>query len=274
MKRKILGIVLVVVALLCIGCYNNAAEKSVVSEEPVQVAAKMPVEEVEMAIPEKGVPVLMYHMVGDIEGNPAVINEPLFREQMKFLHEQGYNTITLDQLYEYVTANKPVPLNPVVLTFDDGYLDTYTIVYPLLKEYDMNATVFINPGDIGQRLTWEQVKEMSDNGIVISNHGYLHNPMNDTMTREEQYQNIAKAQAMLKEKLGIDNKYFCYPYGIFDEQVQEMLKEQGIKVGLAMSTGWAHNGDNPLAIERVWIGNAVTLPYYEERITSENFTHF
>ena len=64
-----------------------------------------------------------------------------------------------------------MPEKPVVLTFDDGYADTYSIVYPIMKEYGFPATVFINPGDVGTRLTWDQVREMHKNGITISNHG-------------------------------------------------------------------------------------------------------
>ena len=96
----------------------------------------------------------------------AVIREDLFREQMKFLKDNGYNPLTMDQLYEYVVNGAAVPEKPVVLTFDDGYADTYTIVYPLMKEYGFPATVFINPGDIGTRLTWDQVREMHKNGIT------------------------------------------------------------------------------------------------------------
>ena len=79
---------------------------------------------------------------------------------MKFLKDNGYHPLTMDQLYDYVVNGAAVPEKPVVLTFDDGYADTYSIVYPLMKEYGFAATVFVNPGDVGTRLTWEQLKEM------------------------------------------------------------------------------------------------------------------
>ena len=65
--------------------------------------------ETKMAVPEKGIPVLMYHMIGDIEDNDAVLKESHLREQMKFLKDNGFHPLTLDQLYEYVMFNKPVP---------------------------------------------------------------------------------------------------------------------------------------------------------------------
>lgn len=88
-------------------------------------ADKAPQAQVEMAVPKQGIPVLMYHMIGDVPDNDAVLLESHFREQMKFLKDNDFHPITLDQLYDYMVHNKPVPVRPVVLTFDDGYPDTY-----------------------------------------------------------------------------------------------------------------------------------------------------
>ena len=136
------------------------------SQKTEPTSSAPPVKEVKMVHPS-GIPVLMYHKIGDDKDNDAVIREDLFREQMKFLKDNGYNPLTMNQLYEYVVNGAAVPEKPVVLTFDDGYADTYSIVYPLMKEYGFAATVFINPGDVGTRLTWDQVREMHKNGITI-----------------------------------------------------------------------------------------------------------
>ena len=63
-----------------------------------------------------GIPVLMYHKIGDDKDNDAVIREDLFREQMKFLKDNGYNPLTMDQLYEYVVNGAAVPEKPVGVT--------------------------------------------------------------------------------------------------------------------------------------------------------------
>ena len=69
-----------------------------------------PAKEVKMVHPT-GIPVLMYHKVGDDKDNDAVIREDLFREQMKFLKDNGYNPLTMDQLYDYVVNGAAVPEN-------------------------------------------------------------------------------------------------------------------------------------------------------------------
>ena len=161
MKRFSLVVLFtIVIATMVAGC-------GMLSQQTTENETKTsPVQEVTMVHPS-GIPVLMYHKIGDDKDNDAVIREDLFREQMKFLKDNGYNPLTMDQLYEYVVNGAAVPEKPVVLTFDDGYADTYSIVYPLMKEYGFAATVFINPGDVGTRLTWDQVREMHKNGITI-----------------------------------------------------------------------------------------------------------
>lgn len=228
-------------------------------------------QEVEKVVP-KGVPVLMYHKIGDDKDNDAVIREDVFKEQMHFLKDHGYHPISLQALYDYVEKGIALPVKPVVLTFDDGYTDTYTIVYPLMKELGFEATVFINPGDIGQRLTWEQVKEMKDNGIVISNHGFQHIEMS-ALSKTQQIENIQKGQEALASHLGLkDNQWFCFPYGEMNENSQAAVQELGLKMALTMNSGWVHHGDNPYNLKRIWIGNAVDLKHFEERLTTEHYS--
>ena len=102
--KLILCLLLAVVVL--VGCGKTKEENTMASD----VATKA---ETNLAVPEKGIPVLMYHMIGDIEDNDAVLKESHLREQMKFLKDNGFHPLTLDQLYEYVMFNKPVPEKPV-----------------------------------------------------------------------------------------------------------------------------------------------------------------
>lgn len=242
---------------------NDDKGEKAPSETPVKVTPM---------VMSKGIPVLMYHKVGPEKDNDAVIREDLFAEQMKFLHDNGYHTLTMEQLYDYVTNGTPVPEKPVVLTFDDGYKDTYTIVFPLMKKYGLHATVFVNPGDIGQRLTWQELKEMKDGGMTIASHGFLHFEMAQ-MPREAMFNNFKNAQEALKRNLDIDNTWFCYPYGSYDEEVIKAAQKNGIKMAsIMLPSGWVHQGDNPLALKRVWIGNAVDIKHFEERLTTEKYT--
>lgn len=265
MKRiPLVTLLVVALAMLLTGC-------GLLSQKTEPASPTAPVKEVKMVHPS-GIPVLMYHKIGDDKDNDAVIREDLFREQMKFLKDNGYNPLTMDQLYDYVVNGAAVPEKSVVLTFDDGYADTYSIVYPIMKEYGFAATVFINPGDVGTRLTWDQIREMHKNGITISNHGFQHIEMGQ-LSEAKQIENITKAQEALAKEVGIkDNPWFCYPYGDKNEFTDAATKKAGIKMSMAMKSGWAHTGDNPYNILRVWVGNAVDIKHFEERISTEHFT--
>lgn len=242
--------------------------------EPQEAAtpAKAPEPAVEMAVPKDGIPVLMYHMIGDVPDNDAVLLESHFREQMKFLKDNDFHPISLDQLYEYVTAGKPVPVRPVVLTFDDGYPDTYSIVLPVLKEYGFKGTVFIPTydADQGTRLTWQQIKELQAGGMDVASHSYHHERVNE-MTGQTFAAEIQKSQAELQQQLGIQNAYFCYPYGGYTPAAGKALEQAGIKLAVTMDPGWAKQGDNPYAIKRIWVGNAVELANFKQRVTTPHY---
>ena len=120
MKRiPLVTLLVVALAVVLAGC-------GLLSQKTEPPSPTAPVKEVKMVHPT-GIPVLMYHKIGDDKDNDAVIREDLFREQMKFLKDNGYNPLTMDQLYDYVVNGAAVPEKPVVLTFDDGYAPDKTL---------------------------------------------------------------------------------------------------------------------------------------------------
>ena len=123
------------------------------------------------------VPVLMYHAVGDdCWGEAHLFVKPAELEsQLQYLQDHGYETIFLEDLAHVEQYKKPV-----ILTFDDGYDDNYTQLFPLLQKYNMKATIFMIAGDIGgpHKLTQPQLRELTQSGLVsIQSHGWSHRNM-------------------------------------------------------------------------------------------------
>jgi peptidoglycan/xylan/chitin deacetylase (PgdA/CDA1 family) len=259
-------------ACLCCALLGGCGPSSDMKTAAESAAPAAQQEQVEMAVPEKGIPVLMYHMIGDVPDNDAVLLESHFREQMQFLKDNGFHPITLQQLHEYMTEGKAVPVKPVVLTFDDGYPDTYSIVMPVMKEFGFPCTVFIPTydADQGTRLTWQQIQEMKDAGITIASHSYRHERLTELSAAAVE-EDVQKSQEALKQRLGIDNEFFCYPYGRVNEAVEDVMKKHGVKLAVTMNPGWAKRGDNPYAVNRIWIGNAVDIENFEQRVTTEQY---
>lgn len=229
--------------------------------------------DVKYSVPE-GVSVLMYHMIGNDKNNAAIMSADNLRWQMKYLKDNGYHPITMQELNDYVTKGAALPEKPVCITFDDGYEDNYTIVYPLMKEFGFPWTIFVIAGQVGQpnRVTWDQLSEMADSQTVtISNHTMTH-PKLHNLPRDEARQEIFGCQQALKDHLGIDNHWIAYPYGDYDDAVVQMTKDAGITLAVTTDAGRVHVGSFPFELKRVWIGNEVSRANYAERLVKDDYS--
>lgn len=172
-----------------------------------------------------GVPVMNYHAVNDISHSSLVVTTSDFRDDMKYLANNGYTSITMDELYNYLVHNESLPDKPVLITFDDGYTDNYTNAFPILKEYHMQATLFMIGDAIGtdRFLSAEQLKEMDANGFHIEAHTYSHKRLTnlDDMTLQA---DLAKSRTVLESLLQRPIRYLAYPQGFDNELVQQRTK--------------------------------------------------
>jgi peptidoglycan/xylan/chitin deacetylase (PgdA/CDA1 family) len=128
---------------------------------------------------------MMYHEVKTYKTGKDVITPYEFESDLKYLQSNNYNTITMAQLIDYVDNGTELPENPIILSFDDGYLNNYVYAYPLVKKYDMKMVLSIigkSTDDFTRipdddldysHVTWMQINEMTDSGCVeIQNHSY------------------------------------------------------------------------------------------------------
>ncbi len=220
--------------------------------------------------PPAGVPVLMYHKIGPEAGNDAVIAEARFAEHMEYLHRHGYRTLSLTELEDYLAGRMELPPKPVVITFDDGYRDTYEVALPILKRYGFKSAIFVLLNDSERYLTWTEMREMKAAGMDVEPHGYTHRDLG-AMSPAQQAAEIAKAKEILDRGLGQDSRYFCYPNGSYDGSTLRLLRENGFRLAVTIEPGWVKRGDNPLLLKRVWMGNGVDLRNFEARVTRENY---
>src|SRR3990167_4829126 len=129
------------------------------------------------------VPILMYHYVNDQEPSRSRlgVSPATFERQMRFLSEHKYNVIPLEELADLIRSGQKIPPKTAAITFDDGYLDNYTRAYPILKKYNLPATIFVVINRLGKKMgndeymSWVQVRELSDSGLVtIASHSMNH----------------------------------------------------------------------------------------------------
>lgn len=134
------------------------------------------------ALPDKtvsrDVPVLMWHNLAEESSGDMTISVDTFRAQIEALHEAGFKTVSLQQLYDYVHFGTELPEKPIVLTFDDGYFSNYEYAFPILQEYDMQATIFAIGVSVGKdtykdtdhamtpHFGADEAREMVDSGLI------------------------------------------------------------------------------------------------------------
>lgn len=132
-------------------------------------------------------PIIMYHGIIKDESRPGtyVVTADEFESDLKYLKENGYTTVVVQDLLDYVKKGTPLPKKPIMLTFDDGFYNNYVYAYPLLQSYGAKMVLspvgsftdaFTKSGDkhaAYSYLNWEDIKTMSDSGLVeIQNHTY------------------------------------------------------------------------------------------------------
>lgn len=206
--------------------------------------------------PAEGFPILEYHMVRDDlpdeESYDYAVPLEDFRQQLDYLQEQGYETVTL---LEYMKAKKgkfTLPEKPIVLTFDDGYDDNYTNLLPLLEERGMKAVVFMVTNEIGRPgyLTWEQLRDMEKRGIELGSHTANHQPL--TTLDEKKRGEELKLSKLLMEWNGLKTIFsFSYPNGAYDEKLPPLLKENEYLAAVTGEAGLNDMNTDPYLLHRI-----------------------
>ena len=243
-RELIYGLVAVVVCLVA------AMAMQLKPEEP-EVAA-MPAAKVTVQEDPRTVMVLNYHKVVDEHMSLSV---PLadFEQHMKWLKEYGYTSITPEELYEFIVNGSELPEKPVLITFDDGYKDNYTNAYPIMKKYGFKGTIFVVTGFLGvygNYMTWEQAKELADNGFSIESHTYSHKSMTEA-SDEEISKELTKSRDTIKNKLGIDADFMAYPTGTYNLHIAELVQKAGYKGAFTIKYDNVSRESNVYALERV-----------------------
>jgi Predicted xylanase/chitin deacetylase len=222
---------------------------------------------------DKAVPILMYHSIDYEKGNELRVPKEVFREQMSYLKQNGYTTLTLDELYDFFINNKPVPNKSIVITFDDGYKDNFENAYPILKEFGFNATIFVITNTVDNDknyLTSEQLKELEANGIDIESHTVNHEQL-DKLTYNEQLATLKNSREYIEKVLGKTLKYTAYPFGKWNDNTIKAVKEAGYSMVFTTVGGWANKSQGIYELHRVYVSANYNLKEFERRITNSSY---
>ena len=229
------------------------------------------------------VPVVMYHRVINKSENEGIhgtyIYENIFREHMKYLKDNNFSVITFEDLNNIGWRNRfDKNKKYIIITFDDGYVDNYELAFPILKEFNFKATIFLmgestyNEWDVkadGEKsfplMSVEMIKEMQDYGIEFGAHTFNHPKLNKLSNDEIKHQ-IVDVKKPLEEKIGREIITFAYPYGILNDYAKKMVEEAGYTFGVATDSGSICLSDDLYQIRRIAIFPNTNLFSFKRKV--------
>lgn len=280
-KYRLVWMAAVFVVFILAGCSQGVLEKigkktaAPIVEENIEVAAaeenEAEIDSEDGANPERidtsgwiraesavRLPILMYHSIS--EGNNLRVPKEEFRLQMAWLRENGYQTLSPNEAFLVLSENIMPSEKCVWITFDDGYTDNYTEAFPILKEYELKATIFMIGKSIGKahHLTEDQMMEMSANGISIESHTINHLELN-RMTSGQQEAEMVQSKDLFDRILNQETTVLSYPVGRYNEESLRLSEEAGYKMAVTTEPGGATSDQGMHALHRVRISPGLSV---------------
>lgn len=208
------------------------------------------------------VTILMYHYIRDYKhsddpiGTNLSVSPATFEQQMQWLKEHHYQSFSLSD-FNLISRSDPA-LKPVIITFDDGYKDAYANAYPILKKYGFTGTFYIIAGSVGDSnyMTWEQIKELYNNGMTIGSHTISHPDLRN-LSDTELISQLDGSRSLIKDNTSISVTDFCYPAGKYNENVITKLKELGYQTATTVAPGLATQDSSSFELPRYRITNDI-----------------
>ena len=198
----------------------------------------------------KEVVVFVYHRFGNSKYPSTNISVEDFENHLKYLSSNSYKILNFGEAVEYINdPEQPYSEKVACITIDDGFKSFKSNGMRLLKKYRYSATLFINSESVGggTYLSWDELKEIHQQGIEIGNHSHSHAYFLNTKDEERLkfFKNdIMKCQEEIEAHLGFTPSIFAYPYGEFDPEMKAALKELGFKAAAAQNSGVMYRSDN------------------------------
>jgi peptidoglycan/xylan/chitin deacetylase (PgdA/CDA1 family) len=210
------------------------------------------------------IPILAYHRIVDqVPGDDYYgICMPcgLFSLQMQTLAEAGYRTLPLETASALMQSADPVDPRHFVMTFDDGYLDTFEIAAPILRRFGFTATVFLVAGLVGRRSLWDagkcctaplmdwlQIRQLSQWDFSVGSHTLTHPELSVLSPDEARYE-IVHSKHILEGHFSRPITTFCYPFGDWNEVTYDLVRMAGYEA--ACNDVWREE-HRPFALARL-----------------------
>jgi len=218
--------------------------------------------------------ILVYHDIADLppSDDPLRISTSpgLFEQQIRFLRDQGYRFLSVEEAAACIADGK-IPKRGIVVTFDDAHASILTAAALVLKRYAVPATLFVPVGWIGEArfpwirpgngfsrpMTWDELGRLAGEvNLEIGSHTMTHQPLH-ILSRAEQESELDRSRRVLEERLGRPVRVFAYPFGgwdTFPRDLYPLLQAHGYVAACTNVMGANHAGTHRMALRRIRVG--------------------
>jgi peptidoglycan/xylan/chitin deacetylase (PgdA/CDA1 family) len=198
------------------------------------------------------VPIILYHRIDISPINSQYYVPPAkFEEEMKLLHDWGYQTISTELLIKAITEGADLPPRPLLITFDDGHLNNYTTAFPIMQKYGFTGVLYIvaNYMGVDQYMTADQIKEMAAAGWEVGSHSISHADLTALDPYRQRYE-VVESRTILEEALGVPVRTIAYPFGISSPGVIDYAHFAGYIGGMSLGYTYDQGVGNLFTMQR------------------------
>jgi len=248
-----------------------------------------------MIMPAARIPVLIYHHINPHAGDRVTVTPEIFARQMSFLAEEGYQSLSVDELMEFMRGERSLSQKTVAITFDDGWLDNYLYAVPVLSSYKFKATFFIitsrvdaaaaNPSrsvaeipdhETSKKLIqsghaeqvvldWGLIGDLAGRGpFSFYSHTVTHRRC-AALSAADLLAELSQSKKRIEAELERACDYLCWPYGSFSQENVQTAVEIGYKGLFTTIDGYCERGSDPSMIKRIEVKNSV--PWLRDRLS-------
>lgn len=231
------------------------------------------------------VPILVYHRFSSRAVDSMTVRTETFEEQIRQIEERKYQVIPLRQVVDHLVAHGPAPPpRSVVITVDDAHFTVYTEMLPLVRRYHIPVTLFVYPSAISNAayaMTWKQLEELRATGLFdIQSHTYWH----PNFFREKRQLDSAtyarfvdtqltRSRQVLEKRLGGHVDLLAWPFGLQDANLRAHAVRAGYIAAFTIEARPARDDDDPMALPRYLITNAVEERAFTSILRQAEGTH-
>ena len=219
-------------------------------------------------------PILMYHHVRELPKNTSAflrtltVSADAFEAQMTYLAQNGYHTVYFSDLVAWFDRGAALPDKPIIITFDDGWIEQYEVAYPILRKHCLVAAFFpptnwVNTSKL--TMTWAQIEEMSKGGMEFGSHTVNHYLLTG-QTAEQITRQLENSRKTLEGHVRLPIAALAYPGGAYNAAVASLVEKAGYGAAVGVGAGVIHKAEERFKLHRVTVNYADTVAVFAARL--------